>query len=408
MLGCLGRPKGSIRETAYRVIADPGNPDQKRATQRHPLQKLAFKSGSEINFCYVWDEAHLKKQAERIVKELPQDNGAAMNQGAPSSVNMSAPPEIVQPLEGAWEKFLLDKELKPKLTNPDFVEAINKQGPPPNKPGSKKKKNETDEQFDKRKEAYSNWESKFKECLRNHKLDGLQKMFILHDPEGKPPKNANTPLRDVLFRREYGVFDRKTLEKNAGRVVDAGIRRQLEVWLENNKAPTIKDWEKFAGALRMKGKGSGAGARVSKVRLWEPDTTLDNYKDLSKDRKHAYYQQTNAKGYWIGVKKSNGKVTKSLFPIRAWDTKASVLEELKDHGYGPYESEPWRWGDVLWVSQDSGDVWKKGFYTFRSADLNGTSVRIDTEGTAGDVRSKIANLLKSGCIHRVPTGNRKP
>lgn len=395
LLGCLGRPKGKILGTAYRVISDPNKPGQKRATQRHPLQKLAFKSGSKTDFYYVWDEDYLMEQAGRIVKKRPSANAADKNQGAPSSVNPSASPEIMQSLEGAWEKFSLDEELKTKLTKPEFVEAINRQGPPPKKPGRKKTNNETDEQFDKRKTAYSNWKSKFQSRLKDHHLDGLPETFILYEPEGQPPRRANISLLDVLFRREYGVFDLQTLVKQIESIVDTGIKAELKRWLRDHPNASREQWEACANDFQL-------GAPVKMVRLWESATTLNNHKDLSKDGKGAYYQQENAKGYWIGVKKENGKIASStLYPIKAWDSKASVKEKLESDGYKPYESESWRWGDVLWINKDSG-VWKRGFYTFRNATLSKEGyIELEADSAEKTVSSKITKLLKGRLIKRV-------
>lgn len=401
LLGCLGRPKGKILGTAYRVISDPNKPDQMRATKRHPLRDLAFKSGSS-EFCYVWDEAHLSAQAGRIVKKRPSANAADKNQGAQSSVNPSASPEIMQSLEGAWEKFSLDEELKTKLTKLPFVEAINRQGPPPKKPGPEKTKNKTDEQFDKRKTAYSNWKSKFQLSLKDHHLDGLPETFILYEPEGQPPRRANISLLDVLFRREYGVFDVLTLEKNVMNIVDAGIKAELNRWLKDNSAPSREEWEDYVKAFRLGGKGApvSEGASVKIVRLWEADTTLNNHKDLSKDGKHAYYQQTNAKGYWIGVKKDKSEKIPSptLYPIKAWDTKASVLKKLKSDGYEPYEPDPWRWGDVLWINGET--------LTLRSLIVDGGIRGCFSE--TGNNKKRITELITNNQIRSSCFAKRTP
>jgi CRISPR-associated endonuclease Csn1 len=130
-------------------------------------------------------------------------------------------------------------------------------------------------------------------------------------------------LRDIAYTGITPKFSNSTLSKQAKRIFDAGIRKQIESFAASN--PKENDWLTYCEELASQGT-RGAGPRIMNVRCIVSDD-LTEYADFSKDGSGAWRRGDSNQGWFI-CRKKGAKVGYAIEPVYVHQSKEALQKRL--------------------------------------------------------------------------------
>jgi hypothetical protein len=132
--------------------------------------------------------------------------------------------------------------------------------------------------------------------------------------------------------------ERKNIETH--RIVDGAIRRAVEDYLASESDLTLEKWDRWCSQFRL---GKNGPKVVQLLMTKSKADSLDEYKDLSKDKTGQLRRGAKHRGYFIfereeKSKKGEPKKIIEVHPVYVFDSKMIVAEKAKgpsviSHGY---------------------------------------------------------------------------